>query len=91
MSVGGWGNAESSGVSGATPRSLRRKAFRAKLQSVGDCSSQLARLYREARSGTIKVEDASRLANILAILSRILSDSELEGRIAALEAKGAGK
>jgi hypothetical protein len=88
MSNGGWGNAGGSAVSGDTPGPSRRKAFRAKLQSVGDCSSQLARLYREARAGLIKVEDASRLANILAILSRILSDSELEARIAALEAKG---
>ena len=71
----------------ALPRQQRRKALRAKLQTIGDVQSQLARLYREARSGTIKVEDASRLANILAILGRMIGDSELEARIAALETK----
>jgi hypothetical protein len=49
--------------------------------------SQLGRLYREARSGTIKVEDASRLANILAILGRMIGDTDLEARVVELEAK----
>jgi hypothetical protein len=86
-----WGGAvetaQISGASGATPRPAQRKAFRAKLHSIGDVQSQLARLYREARSGTIRVEDASRLANILAILGRMIADSDLETRIAALETK----
>ena len=67
------------------PPAPRRKGFRVKLQSVNDVQSQLARLYREARSGSIRVEDASRLANILAILGRMIGDSDLEARIAALE------
>jgi len=61
------------------------KHARAKLKTVGDVSHELAKLYREARSGRIKVDDASRLANMLSILSRILSDTQLEERIAALE------
>jgi hypothetical protein len=88
MWIGATEGAAVSGLSGSTPRQPRRKAFRAKLQTIGDVQSQLARLYREARSGTIKVEDASRLANILAILGRMIGDSDLEDRIAALEAKG---
>jgi len=80
-----------SGLSGSTPRQPPRKAFRAKLQTIGDVQSQLARLFREARSGSIKVEDASRLANILAILGRMIGDSDLEARIAALETKGAAQ
>ncbi|MFC4726325.1 hypothetical protein AB6B38_09550 [Glycocaulis abyssi] len=63
----------------------RRKAFRARLLSVGDCAHQTARLFRDARSGTLKVEDASRLANILAILSRMIEGSALEARVEALE------
>ena len=61
---------------------------RAKLQSIGDVSHELAKLYREARANKIETADASKLAHILAILSRILSDHDLEARIAALEAKG---
>lgn len=58
---------------------------RAKLASATDVSRELAKLYREARSGRIDVSDASRLANMLSILARILTDSELEARIEALE------
>ena len=71
----------------ATPRKSYR-SHRAKLGCVGDVSHELAKLYREARAGKIETADASRLANMLSILSRILSDSELEARIEALEAKG---
>lgn len=65
-----------------------KQYVRAKLATATDVSRELAKLYREARGGRIKVEDASRLANILAILSRILTDSELEARIEALEGRG---
>lgn len=64
------------------------KTTRAKLQTAGDVSSELAKLYREARNKKIDVSDASRLANILSILSRILGDTELEKRIEALEGRG---
>lgn len=66
----------------------RRKAFRAKLATVRDVQGQLARLYREARSGTISTQDATRLASILGLLGRMIGDGDLEDRIAALEAKG---
>lgn len=61
---------------------------RAKLTNATEVGRELAKLYREARSGRIKVEDASRLANMLSILARILSDSELEQRIEMLEQRG---
>jgi hypothetical protein len=77
----GWG-------SPPNPPSPRRKAFRAKLTTVREVQAQLARLYREARGGVIDVQDASRLANILAILGRMMADSDLEARIEALEAQG---
>lgn len=80
-----WGTAGNAAI----PRPAKRKAFRAKLTTVRDVQGQLARLYREARSGTIPVEHASRLANVLAILGRMIADSDLEARIAALEAEAA--
>lgn len=76
----GWGSTPN-------PPSPRKKVFRAKLQTIGDCQAQLARLYREARAGTIDVQDASRLANILAILGRMMADTDLEVRLAKLEAQ----
>ena len=75
------------GDSGNTPPA-GTKPTRAKLQTAGDVSSELAKLYREARNKKLDVSDASRLANILSILSRILGDTELEKRIEALEGRG---
>ena len=72
---------------GATPPRLRLP-----LASAGDVARELARLYRQARAGQMEVQDASRLANILQILARVLETSNLEARIEALEAiKGEGK
>lgn len=70
-----------------TPRPTARR-YRARLESVRDVQHQVARLFRDARSGTIKVEDASRLANILAILSRMIAEGDLEARVEALEKRG---
>lgn len=64
----------------ATPPRLRLK-----LASAGDVARELARLYRQARAGQMEVQDASRLANILQILARVLETSDLEARIEALE------
>lgn len=73
----------------APPPPAEKKAYaRAKLTNATEVGRELAKLYREARSGRIKVEDASRLANMLSILARILSDSELEQRIEILEQRG---
>lgn len=47
--------------------------------------AELARLYSEARAGALPVGDASRLANLLQILSRVISEDVLEQRVAALE------
>lgn len=82
---GGWVSPITPAPAAAKPP--RRKAFRAKLNTVRDVQNQIARLYREARSGTIKVEDASRLANVLSILGRMIEGGDVEERIVALEAK----
>lgn len=89
---GTWGGSPPSPPVGKGPNCDNpRKSYRshrAKLTSVRDVSAELAKLYREARGGKIETADASRLGNLLAIVARILSDSELEARIEALEAKG---
>lgn len=82
---GDWGSPLTPAPVAAKPP--RRKAFRARLNTVRDVQNQIARLYREARSGTIKVEDASRLANVLSILGRMIEGGDVEERITALEAK----
>jgi hypothetical protein len=84
MSGDGWGTQGTAGASAPTPPPVRR--YRAKLNTVGNVSGELARIYREARSGLIPVDHASKYANILSIIARILETSELEARLAKLEA-----
>lgn len=59
--------------------------LRLKLRTIDDCAAELARLYRAAKAGQIETQDASRLANMLSILSRMIEGGELERRITALE------
>lgn len=84
MSVEGWSVPSATPVSEPTPPS---RVVRAKLDTIGDVKTQLARLFREARGGKITTQDATRLASILAMLGRMIEGSDLEDRLAALEAK----
>lgn len=47
--------------------------------------SELANIYREARSGKIDLGDATKLTYILREIGRVIEGSDLEERIAALE------
>jgi hypothetical protein len=67
------------GATAPPPRS------RIKLATVKDVSRELGRLYREARTGRVATQDASRLANMLSILGRLIEGSDLEARLDALE------
>lgn len=58
---------------------------RMKLETVQNVRRELARIYREARRGELKVETASRLAYLLDLMSRMIERSDLEARIVALE------
>lgn len=86
-------NPTAAAVSPAEPPAWGRtpKRVRAKLKTQGDCSALLATLIREARSGLLTTEALSRYANALATLSRMISDSELEARIEALEKAAAAR
>ena len=69
----------------ATPPRLRLK-----LNSIDDVKAEMARLYREGKAGQRDVQDVSRLANVLALLARMIEDTDLERRIAALEGGNGG-
>ena len=86
----------------ATPNKPRTRAsagkpapspprVRAPLKTIDDVKAEMARLYREAKSGKRDVGDASRLGNLLSILARLIEGADFEKRLAALEAeKGKG-
>ena len=56
------------------------------LRSVGDVRSEMARVYRAARMGRLDLGDAKSLTYILVSLGALIRDSDLEQRIAQLEA-----
>jgi len=75
---------------GAEPQPTPSR-LRLPLASIEDVRRELARLYREAKSGRRDVQDASRLAHILGALGRMIEGADLERRIAALEGAAAAE
>lgn len=70
-----------------TPRSNSKRRIRVRLDTVADARREVAKLYRMAREGEIEISDASKLANILALIARMVEGSDLEARLEALEAR----
>lgn len=63
-----------------------RPSSRVRLDSVDRVRRELVRLYKEGRDGKRDTQDVSRLANVLALIGRLIEGGQLEARIAALEA-----
>jgi hypothetical protein len=60
------------------------------LKNIGDVKREMARLYWSAKNSNIVISDASKLANILSLMGRMIADSDLEDRITAIEAAQGG-
>lgn len=61
------------------------------LKTISDVKREMAKLYWSAKNSGIVVSDASKLANILSLMGRMIADSDLEDRITAIEAAQGGK
>jgi hypothetical protein len=61
---------------------------RFRLTTVRGCRAELASVYGDARNavGNIDWQDAARAASVLHIITRMLEGSEIEARLARLEA-----
>ncbi len=70
-----------SGKSVAPPGRLRTR-----LNTIDDVKKEMARLYREARAKKVDSQDASRMANMLSILGRLIEGSEVQKQIDELRA-----
>ena len=62
--------------------------YRCKLDTMGDVKMEMAKVYREARSGVVDVQDATKLTWCLQAVAKVIESSDLEKRIEILEAKG---
>lgn len=58
---------------------------RSALTKLSDVRRELASLYHEAREKKINVADASRLANLLQILAKVIEGSDVEARLSEIE------
>ena len=61
--------------------------YRAKLDSISDVRREMARVYRDARSGVVDVQDATKLTWCLQAVAKVIEGSDLEKRIEILEGK----
>ena len=69
----------------AASESAAPPRMRLKLKTIDDVKMEMARLYREGKAGLRDVADVSRLANVLALLGRLIEGSDLEKRLTAIE------
>lgn len=61
--------------------------YRCKLDSMADVKAEMSKVYREARSGLVDVQDATKLTWCLQAVAKVIEGSDLERRIELLEAK----
>ncbi|WP_150051124.1 hypothetical protein [Methylomonas rhizoryzae] len=59
--------------------------YRCKLDTLQDVRREMAKVYREARSGITNMQDATKLTWMLQAVSKVIEGSDLEARIKALE------
>ena len=77
---------ETTGAVGhAPPPPSPKKRLRLPLRTPQDIQRELARLYRQAKAKEIDTAEASKLANVLAIMGRMCETVNQEERLAALE------
>ena len=76
-------------ISDYTPVVKRHKPlrYRSKLQTLSDVKNEMAKVYREARSGLIDNSEATKQVWMLKEIGKIITDSELELRMDRLEAR----
>ncbi|MEQ1528209.1 MAG: hypothetical protein HOO92_04570 [Methylococcaceae bacterium] len=67
------------------PQKVQR--YRCKLDTMQDVKREMAKVYREARSGVVDVQDATKLTWCLQAVAKVIETSDLEKRIEVLENK----
>ena len=76
---------EIDGLTGEVIDHPPHKRYRAKLDTLQDVKREMGKLYREARSGLIDSQDATKQVWILQAIGKVIVDAELEKRIELLE------
>jgi hypothetical protein len=77
--VGAWG--------APIPPAAEPKKRIAPISNVIHVREHMVRIFKEARRGECKVEDASRLIHMLSLIQRSFESSDVEERLRKLEAE----
>jgi len=78
---------EIDGITGAVHAIPYQKRYRAKLDTLGDIKREMARVYRDSRTGSIEPSDGSKYVWMLEKLGKVIETSDLESRVEKLEEK----
>ena len=62
-----------------------RARYRAKLDTVNDCKREMAKIYRECRTGDLDAIAGTKLVWILQAVAKCIESGDLEKRIELLE------
>jgi hypothetical protein len=79
------GNAQDRPPRAGFPPPAPGSRLRLPLRTVDDVRAEIARVYREGKAGRRDVTDVSKLANVLAILGRLIEGSETLARLEQIE------
>ncbi len=61
--------------------------YRCKLDTMQNVKAEMAKIYRESRSGVIEVQDGTKFVWMLQAVAKVIEGSDLEKRIEILEGK----
>ena len=67
------------------------KRYRCQLDTMNDVKREMAKVYREARSGIIGTQDLTKLTWCLQAVAKVIETSDIEQRIEQLEQQAAKK
>ena len=62
-----------------------------KLATIDDCRREMAKVYRDAKTGKTETADASRLVYMLTSIAKMIEVGQLEERLTQLERNNNGK
>jgi hypothetical protein len=60
---------------------------RDRLASLAEIRREMAKVYRQMRSGKVKTQDGTRLAYVLSMIGKLIESSDLQQRLETIEAK----
>ena len=75
-------------IDGFTGKPVKRivdKRCRAKLDTAQDVRREMAKIYRETRSGLLDSAESTKLTWILASIQKVIESSDMEARMSRLE------